>query len=65
MIEALQADSPYKVLKTCKFERPVTRNDVITKNNGNNGKMRTSTELNEIYIVGKALMRGIQKCNFY
>ena len=29
-----------------------------------NGKMRTSAEPNKIYIVGKVLMRDIQKCNF-
>ena len=27
--------------------------------------MRTSAERNKIYIVGKVLMRAIQKCNFY
>ena len=26
--------------------------------------MRTSSETNKIYIVGKVLMRAIQKCNF-
>ena len=31
----------------------------------NNGKMRTSAEPNKMYIVGKVLMRAIQKCNFY
>ena len=39
--------------------------DVITKNNGNNGKMQTLAEPNKIYIVRKVLMRAIQKCNFY
>ena len=31
----------------------------------NNGKMRTSTEPNKMYIVRKVLMRAIQKYNFY
>ena len=31
----------------------------------NNGKMRTSAEPNKIYVVGKVLMRAIQKCNFF
>ena len=51
-----------KFHKICKFENHVTRNDVITKNNG---KMQTSAEPNKIYINRKDLMRAIQKCNFY
>ena len=55
--------------KICKFESHVTRNDFIMmsllKTMENNGKMRTSGEPNKIYIVGKVLMRAIQKCNFY
>ena len=47
----------------------MTRNDVIMMSlpitMENNGKMRTSVETNKIYIVGKVLMRAIQKCNFY
>ena len=30
----------------------------------NNGKMWTSVEPYKIYIIGKVLMRAIQKCNF-
>ena len=67
--ETLPADSPSKVLQMCKFESHVTRNDVIMmslpKTMENNLKIRTSGEPNKIYIVGKVLMRAIQKCNFY
>ena len=31
----------------------------------NERKMWTSEEPNKIYIVGKVLMRAIEKCNFY
>ena len=58
-----------KLYNICKFESNVTRNDVIMmslpKTMENNGKMRTSAEPNKIYIVGKVLMRAVQKCNFY
>ena len=58
-----------KFYKICKFENHVTRTDVIMmslpKTMENNGKMRTSAEPNKMYIVGKILMRAIQKCNFY
>ena len=37
----------------------------LPKTMENNWKMRTSAEPNKIYIVGKVLMRAIQKCNFY
>ena len=46
----------------------MTRNDIIVmsspKTLENNGKMRTSAEPNKICIIGKVLMRAIQKCNF-
>ena len=35
--------------------------DVITKNNG---KIRTSTELNKLYIIRKVMTRAFRKCNF-
>ena len=58
-----------KFYKICKIESHVIRNDVIMmslpKTMENNGEMRTLAEPNKIYIVGKVLMRAIQKCNFY
>ena len=52
-----------------KVESHVTRNDVIMtslpRTMKNNEEMLTSAEPNKIYIVGKILMRAIQKCNFF
>ena len=57
-----------KFHKIWKFEDHVTRNDVIMmplpKTIESDGKMRTSAEPNKIYIVGKVLMRAIQKVTF-
>ena len=39
--------------------------DVITNNNERQWEVRTSSEQNKIYIVGKGLRRAIQKCNFF
>ena len=36
----------------------------LPKTMENNKKMRSSAEPNKIYIIGKVLLRVIQKCNF-
>ena len=59
----------HALYQKCKFENRVTKNDVIMmslpKTMENNGKMQTSVQQNKIHIIGKVLMRAIQKCNFY
>ena len=37
----------------------------LPKTMENNEKMQNSAETDKIYIVGKVLLRAIQKCNFY
>ena len=65
-IETWKADSSFKVPPNMKIWKPCDKkwrhNDIITKNNG---KMRTSTKPNKLYIIRKVLMRAIQKFTFY
>ena len=49
-----------QIWKPC--DKKWRHNDIITKNNG---KMRTSSKPNKLYIIRKVLMRAIQKCTFY